>query len=450
MKIRKGEVQNDLDTVKLAEIYILRCVLLGGRLTKVIYANLIMILEDAYLCREYGWGELSFDENISSLKSLLKPTKTTVGSSYQLVGFPYAFMKGAVEAFSLEHEMASNNDSEDKRFSLLNQKLDKLQSTYSKKFKKILDENKSLKFELSEIKTLLLGKLKADGDILSDKQPDNLQGYTNRVALNSDAFLSLPFHVHDKLFFDIHATSFEVIILEIPYFPSLLSPESLEDFPEKKRNNELKKRRMQKVIQMRNKKPQKEESLNAGAEDLLPFPLVEEFSKCSLYSELQNFGGIEVDEDNIDETKNCGDVDPIINNVISSVSAASSSLSTSPDVKNTQAERSDLSGIKNDTTDMIFDVDATMKFVNIDSTTCVVEISHDEQESTRVSPMKSKVSPLKPKVSLMKKRTYIRKKKGNKVTIIDVASELNSMPSFMEAEVKYATHKKSVKQKFLG
>ncbi|PHT61361.1 hypothetical protein T459_34790 [Capsicum annuum] len=147
-----------------------------GRLTKVIYANLIMILEDAYLCREYGWGELSFDETISSLKNSLKPTKTTVGSSYQLVGFPDAFMNGVVEAFSLEHELVSNNDSEDKQFSLLNQKLDKLQSTCSKKFKKILNENKSLKSELSEIKTLLLGKLKADRDILSNKQLDNFQG----------------------------------------------------------------------------------------------------------------------------------------------------------------------------------------------------------------------------------------------------------------------------------
>ncbi|KAM3202184.1 hypothetical protein P3L10_029808 [Capsicum annuum] len=50
------------------------------------------------------------------------------------------FSKGAVEAFLLEHELPSSNDSEDKRFSVLNQKLDKLQSTCSKKFKKILDE----------------------------------------------------------------------------------------------------------------------------------------------------------------------------------------------------------------------------------------------------------------------------------------------------------------------
>ncbi|PHT32522.1 hypothetical protein CQW23_28859 [Capsicum baccatum] len=61
---------------------------------------------------------------------------------------------------------------------------------------------------------------------------------------------------------------------------------------------------------------------NMGAEDLLPFSLVEEFSKFSPYSELQELGGI-----------------------------------------------------KNDTTDVISDVDATTKFVNVDSTTCVIEIS---------------------------------------------------------------------------
>ncbi|PHT36912.1 hypothetical protein CQW23_24612 [Capsicum baccatum] len=197
---------------------------------------------------------------------------------------------GAVEAFSLEHELPSNNDSEDKRVSVLNQKLDKLQSTCSKKFEKILDENKFLESKLSEIKRLLLEMLKADGYILSDKQPDNLQeghtasnytsarcnkpcfvcgsfkynskqcaklpallvllilneeqdpgaslvvvrqGYTDRVVLDSDASLSLPFHGHDKLFLDNHSPAFMVIILEIPYFPSLLSPKSPEDFPEK-------------------------------------------------------------------------------------------------------------------------------------------------------------------------------------------------------------------------
>ncbi|PHU19553.1 hypothetical protein BC332_10704 [Capsicum chinense] len=64
--------------------------------------------------------------------------------------------------------------------------------------------------------------------------------------------------------------------------------------------------------------------------------------------------------------------------------------------------------------------------------------------------MKSKVSPLKPKGSPVKKRTYIRKKKDNKATISDVASELNSMPSSMEAKVKDATPRKSIRQKFLG
>ncbi|PHT75546.1 hypothetical protein T459_19068 [Capsicum annuum] len=178
--------------------------------------------------------------------------------------------------------------------------------------------------------------------------------------------------------------------------------------PSRKRSGELKKEK------------------NAGAKDLLPFSLVEEFSKSSPYFELQDFGGFEVDEDNINETKNYGDVNSIINNVISSVFAASSSLPTSPDVKNTQAKRLDFGGINNDTTDVISDVDATTKF-------------DDEQESTRVSPMKSKVSPLKPKGSPMKKRTYIRKKKVSKAAISDVACELNSM----EAEAKDATPKKS-------
>ncbi|KAF3626966.1 hypothetical protein FXO38_28977 [Capsicum annuum] len=137
MKTRKSEVQNDLDAVKIAEIYILGRVLLLGRPAKAIYANLIMILADKTLCREFEWGELSFNETLSSLK----PTKTTVGASYHLVSFSYAFMKGAVEAFSLEHELSSNNDSEDKRFNVLNEKLD----------------------------------VKPDGAIQSDKQMDNLQ-----------------------------------------------------------------------------------------------------------------------------------------------------------------------------------------------------------------------------------------------------------------------------------
>ncbi|KAF3683567.1 hypothetical protein FXO38_00729 [Capsicum annuum] len=203
--------------------------------------------------------------------------------------------KGAVEAFSLEHE------------------LQKLQSICLKKLKKILDENNFLKSELSQIKTLLLGKLKADGDILYDKQHNNLQGkrshdptvddqsddpyrptsldvinyvllvgvlnmmlnsvqsqgHTNHVVLDSDASLLLPFYGYDKLFFDIYGSTFVVIILEIAWF-----------------------------------------------------------------------GGMEVDGDNIDGTKNWGDVDSIINNVISSVFATSSSLPTSLNVKNTQAERS--------------------------------------------------------------------------------------------------------------
>ncbi|KAM3237518.1 hypothetical protein P3L10_012547 [Capsicum annuum] len=196
METRKGEVQNDLDAVKLADIYS-RMRVVGGRLTKVIYANLIMILEDTYLCREYGWSELSFNETISSLKSSLKPTKTTVGSSYQLVGFPYAFMVWTWDIFPKYREKNVQIVSEEKYplmlhyvacttpqyttvVKFLSQRSQnhrkKLQRTCSKKFKKIFDENKSLKSKLSKIKILLLGKLKADGDILSDKQPDNLQG----------------------------------------------------------------------------------------------------------------------------------------------------------------------------------------------------------------------------------------------------------------------------------
>ncbi|PHU07284.1 hypothetical protein BC332_23773 [Capsicum chinense] len=244
-----------------------------------------------------------------------------------------------------------------------------------------------------------LTKLKADGDILSNKQPDNLQGESSRDPMVDDQY-----------------------------------DDSTENRSEKKRraeegknakghSNEKEEAAEERAtglghLNMEEMRQAKNQEKNAGAEDLLPFPLVEEFSKYSPYSELQDFGGTKVDEDNIDETKNCGDVDSIINNVISSVFAASSSLPTSPD---------ELGGINNDTTDVISDVDAATKFVNVDSTTCVVEIYHDEQESTRVSPMKSKVSPLKPKGSPMKKRAYIRKKKGSKAFISDVACELNSM-----------------------
>ncbi|KAF3667297.1 hypothetical protein FXO38_08671 [Capsicum annuum] len=266
------------------------------------------------LCREYGWGELSFDETICSLKCSLKPTKITVRSSYQLVGFPYAFMK--------------------------------LQRTCSKKFKKILDKNKPLKSELSKIKTLLLGKLKVDGDILPDKQSDNLQGesshdpmvddqyddstkkrsfsqgHTNRVVLDSDASLLLLFHGHDKLFFDIRTSSFE----------------------EKTRQAEEGK-------STKGHSNKKEEAAEETATGLGPLNM-EEIRQAKN----QDFGGTKVDEDNIDETKNCGDVDSIINNVISSVFAASSSLPTSPD---------ELGGINNDTTDVISDVDATTNAKNI-------------------------------------------------------------------------------------
>ncbi|KAF3636179.1 hypothetical protein FXO38_24304 [Capsicum annuum] len=266
----------------------------------------------------------------------------------------------------------------------------------SKKFKKILDENKSLKFELSKIKRLLLGKLKADGDILSNKQLNNLQGELS----------------HDQMVDDQY---------DDPHRPTE------NERSEKKRrakegknaeghSDEKEEAAEERVISLGplNMEEMRQEK-NAGVEDLLPFPLVEEFSKSSLYSQLQ----------------------PLLvwQHLL---------------IKSTQAERSELGGINDDTEDVISDIDTTTKFVNIDSTTCVVEIFHDEQESTRVSPMKSKDSPLKPKGSLMKKRTYIRRKKGSKATISDIASELNSMPSSMKIEAKDATPKKLVRQKFLG
>ncbi|KAF3621586.1 hypothetical protein FXO38_31748 [Capsicum annuum] len=238
METRKGEVQNNLYAVKLAEIYILGRVLLGGRLTKVIYANLIMILEDADMCREYGWGELSFDETIST-----------------------------VEAFSLEHKLPSNNDNEDKRFSLLNQKLD----------------------------------LKVDGDILSNKQPDNLQGessrdpmvddqyddstekrsvrvlniilftvqsqgHTNRVVLDSNASLPLIFHDHDKLFFDIRASAFKE-----------KKRQAEEGKNSKGHSNEKEEAAEERTtglgpLNMKDMRQAKNQEKNAGAEDLLPFP----------------------------------------------------------------------------------------------------------------------------------------------------------------------------------
>ncbi|PHU03129.1 hypothetical protein BC332_28380 [Capsicum chinense] len=336
-------------------------------------------VRNANLYRQYGWGELSFDETISSLKSSLKPTKTTVGSSYQLVGFPYAFMLLALLVL-----LVLNEDQ---------------------------DPGASLVIVC--------------------------QGHTNCVVLDSDSSLSLPFHGHDKLFFNTYASAFEK------------KKQNAEGHSDEKEEATEERVTGLGPLNMEEMRRAKNQEKNVGTENLLPFPLIKEFSKSSLYSELQDFGGTEVDEDNINKTKNCGDVDSIINNVISSVFAASSSLPISLNVKNTQAERSELGGINNDTTDVISDVDATTKFVNVDSTTCVVEIFHDEQKSTHVSPMKNKVSPLKPKGSPMKKRTYIRKKKGSKAAISDVASELNSMSSSVEAEVKDTTPKKSVGQKFL-
>ncbi|PHT66536.1 hypothetical protein T459_30961 [Capsicum annuum] len=320
----------------------------GGRLTKVIYANLIMILEDEYLCREYGWGELSFDETISSLKSSLKPTKTTVGSSYQLVGFPYAFMK--------------------------------LQSTCSKKFKKILDENKSLKSELSKIKTLLLGKLKADGAILSAKQPDNLQA-TNTACVVGIKWKPGPCSFTSgcpekkqlaKKGKNAEGHSYEKEEAVEERVTSL-GPLNMEEIKQAKNQEPL-----YTVIYLQTKllfnKPSEDEArlpnkviwasnISPTTDDFLSLRKNDNFSTSQqlIYVVQWDFGGTEADKDNIDETKNCGDVDSIINNVIFSVFAASSSLPTSPNVKNTQAERSELGGIKNDTTDVISEVDATTK-----------------------------------------------------------------------------------------
>ncbi|KAF3651987.1 hypothetical protein FXO37_17732 [Capsicum annuum] len=88
----------------------------------------------------------------------------------------------------------------------------------------------SLKSELSEIKILLLGKLKADGDILFNKKSNNLQGEPSRDPMVDDQY----------------------------------------DDPHRPTENEKSARK------------------NVGAEYLLLFSLVEEFSKSSLYSELQH------------------------------------------------------------------------------------------------------------------------------------------------------------------
>ncbi|PHT74388.1 hypothetical protein T459_21665 [Capsicum annuum] len=248
--------------------------------------------------------------------------------------------KGGVEAFSLEHELPSNNDSEDKRFSVLNEKFDVI---CSKKFTKILDENKILKSELSKIKRLLLGKIKEDGKIQSDKQLDNLQAEPS----------------HDPM---VHNQS---------------------DDPHKPTKNERskKKRRVEEGKNVEAHSNEKEEAAEERVIGLSPQNMED-----MRQAKNQGFCGIEVDGDIIYGTKDCGNVNSIINNVISSVFTASSSLPTSPDVKSTQAERSELGDINVDTEDIIFDVDGTKKFVNIDSIICNIEISHDEQESSRVSP----------------------------------------------------------------
>lgn len=49
MKIRKSEVQKDIDAIKLIEIYIFGRMLLGRESSsKVVYGNYIMILEDEF------------------------------------------------------------------------------------------------------------------------------------------------------------------------------------------------------------------------------------------------------------------------------------------------------------------------------------------------------------------------------------------------------------------
>ncbi|KAF3621527.1 hypothetical protein FXO38_31771 [Capsicum annuum] len=92
----------------------------------------------------------------------------------------------------------------------------------------------SLKSELSEIKILLLGKLKADGDILFNKKSDNLQGEPSRDPMVDDQY----------------------------------------DDPHRPTENEKSARK------------------NVGVKYLLLFSLVEEFSKSSLYSELQHLDTI--------------------------------------------------------------------------------------------------------------------------------------------------------------
>ncbi|KAF3612708.1 hypothetical protein FXO38_36666 [Capsicum annuum] len=141
------------------------------------------------LCRAYGWGELSFDEIISSLKSSLKPTKTTVGSSYQLIGFPYAFMLKE-DGDILSDKQPDNLQGEPSRDPMVDNQN---------------DDSSEKRFLLALLVLLVLNEDQDPGALLMVV----CQGHTNRVVLDTVASLSLLFHGHDKLFFDIHASSFE-------------------------------------------------------------------------------------------------------------------------------------------------------------------------------------------------------------------------------------------------
>ncbi|KAF3655415.1 hypothetical protein FXO38_14697 [Capsicum annuum] len=260
-----------------------------------------MVLEDEAMCREFGWGELLFEEALSLLKSSLKQTKTTVGALYQLVGFPYAFMKGLVKAFTLEHELPTNNDREDKTF---------------------------------------------------NKQPDNIYAEPSHDP-----------SVHDQC--------------DNPHRPT-------------KNKRSEKKRQAEERNDVEGHSNKKEEA-------------TEEREKKRRAEEGKDTDGHSYDKEEATKERLLG-------------------------------------GINVDIEDMISDGDGTKKFLNIDSTICNVETSHDEQKSTHVSPLKSKGFPLK-------KRTYIRIKKGSKSAISDVSYELISRPSSMDVEhldtIFYYTSKKA-------
>ncbi|PHU08916.1 hypothetical protein BC332_20776 [Capsicum chinense] len=245
----------------------------GGRLTKVIYANLIMILKDADLCKEYGWGELAFDETISSLKSSLNQQKLLSDHCTNLLVFHLHLCCNYGE----EGHTASN--------------------CTSTRCNKPCFVSESFEYYAKQCAKFN-------------------QGHTNCVVLDSDTSLSLPFHDHDKLFFDIQASAFEEKKRRVEEGKNAEGHSNEKEEVAEVRVTGLGPLNMEEMRQAKNQEK------NAGAEDLLPVPLVEEFSKSSPYFELQELGGI-----------------------------------------------------NNYTTEVISDVDATTKFVNVDSTTCAVEIS---------------------------------------------------------------------------